>query len=211
MPKNLCNPGNIKKNKESLKFQGVSKEQPHKRFLKFNDEVWGLRALARILVTYKDKYKINTLEKAISRYAPPEENPTEKYIEFVSDKSGFPRNQELDFHLYEHTVPIIKAMVRFEQGEQPCTDVQYDLAANRAGLVSPPKPPAQSKTAWGGRLTIGGVSVMGIWETFKDQIMFLLNVPALAKILPYIVLGVILVGGIMVLYAWWDDRRRGVR
>jgi len=40
-----------------------------------------------------------TLEQMIYRYAPPEENPTESYIAFVSSRTGIPRDGKLSDYL----------------------------------------------------------------------------------------------------------------
>ncbi|MBF4328050.1 structural protein P5, partial [Vibrio anguillarum] len=50
------------------------------RFIIFDSPVNGIRALARILNTYKVKHGLNTIEGIINRFAPPVENDTNSYI-----------------------------------------------------------------------------------------------------------------------------------
>ena len=73
------NPGNIEKSKNN-KWQGMAESQPDKRFITFTSPEWGIRAIARILINYKDKYDLDTVKKIISRWAPPSENNTGAYV-----------------------------------------------------------------------------------------------------------------------------------
>ena len=66
------NPGNIRRSKD--KWQGAAKEQPDKNFVTFTSPVWGIRAIARILIRYQDNYGCDTVAKHIARWAPPSEN-----------------------------------------------------------------------------------------------------------------------------------------
>jgi hypothetical protein len=56
----------------------------------------GIKAMDTQLGIYGSKHKINTLRGVISRYAPPSENDTENYINFVSQKTGLKPDQEID-------------------------------------------------------------------------------------------------------------------
>ena len=56
------NPGNIKL---GTAWDGLSDEQNDDVFCQFKEPVWGLRALVRILLTYRFNYDIKTIEKII--------------------------------------------------------------------------------------------------------------------------------------------------
>lgn len=54
-----------------------------KSFCQFVNIEYGIRALIVLLRTYRYKYKLSTIEKIITRFAPPSENRTTAYIDFV--------------------------------------------------------------------------------------------------------------------------------
>lgn len=111
----LNNPGNIE---HGPKWIGRSKDQPHKRFVKFQSPEYGYRAMCRILQTYSWKYKLNTITGIIKRYAPPIENPTSDYIWFVSEQSKFKPDEVLDLNDPDTLFRIVKAMAQFENGSK---------------------------------------------------------------------------------------------
>jgi tetrahydromethanopterin S-methyltransferase subunit F len=69
-----------------------------------------------LLHTYKVKHGLDTIEKMIGRYAPPTENDTKRYIEFVSYRSGIARDEELDTLSAGTMKPIAAAISRMENG-----------------------------------------------------------------------------------------------
>lgn len=75
------NPLNIRKN--IYTYMGEINYDTEKEFKVFIEPVWGIRAAFKILQTYKKKYKINTIEGIINRWAPPNENNTKEYINYV--------------------------------------------------------------------------------------------------------------------------------
>ena len=62
------NPGNIRRNGDP--WQGLAKDQTDREFFTFQSAVYGIRALARLLITYQDKYGLCTIEGIITRWAP---------------------------------------------------------------------------------------------------------------------------------------------
>lgn len=78
---------------------------------------WGVRAMFHLLNNYRVLYGADTIEKMISRYAPPEDrNDTEAYIRAVSERSGVPRASRLTTTNREIMEPIVKAMIAVENG-----------------------------------------------------------------------------------------------
>lgn len=71
-----ANPGNLRVG--PIAWQGQIGE--NKGFVVFDTLRNGLRALARLLLIYQDRYGINTVRKTIERWAPSSENDTEAYI-----------------------------------------------------------------------------------------------------------------------------------
>lgn len=84
---------NIRHNKD--KFQGERPIQTDPAFKQFNRNEDGYRAAFVIFGTYLTR-NINTLEKIIRSWAPPEDNnDTERYIRNVSSRSGVSRTKIL--------------------------------------------------------------------------------------------------------------------
>ncbi len=52
-------------------------------FCRFFDMKYGFRAAFRLILTYYERYHLDTVEKIVSRWAPPSENDTQRYIRFV--------------------------------------------------------------------------------------------------------------------------------
>lgn len=132
------NPGNIRHNKAN-KWQGVSAKQSDKDFVMFESPIWGIRAIARLLIRYHDDYDCNTVFALISRWAPPSENNTRKYAETVAKALGVSAHLPINVQKYEILKPIVKAIIRVENGQQPYSDAQIDEALKLAGVVSPQK------------------------------------------------------------------------
>lgn len=135
------NPGNIDRGAD--KWQGLAPDQSSDpRFCVFTDPTWGIRALARVLISYQDKYGINTVTKIIQRWAPSVENDTQAYIRSVAAQVGVKPDDKINVHTYEHLEPIVQAIIRHENGAGPLTtpntwygqDV-IDAALARAGVL----------------------------------------------------------------------------
>jgi hypothetical protein len=85
-------------------------------FVQFEVVTMGIRAAARILKNYRDKYGLNTVSGIISRWAPPSENDTQSYIASVAGKVGVEANEPLSEVDYTR---LISAMIYHENGQQP--------------------------------------------------------------------------------------------
>ncbi|MDX1800397.1 MAG: structural protein P5 [Marinobacter sp.] len=119
------NPGNIEK---GANWQGLATDQsPDSRFAVFISPVWGIRAMARTLNTYRNRDGlpglggpgIDTVREVISRWAPSGENKTEAYIRAVSDYTGLDPEQTLYSGDY---AALIKGIIHHENGVQPYPD-----------------------------------------------------------------------------------------
>lgn len=89
----------------------------------------GIRASFINLRTYYQKHGLDTIEEIIKRWAPKEENPTNNYINFVSEKTGIKRNVAFTFN-EANAVKILDAIFWFENGER--VDQQKIIAGVRA-------------------------------------------------------------------------------
>jgi len=119
------NPGNIRKSADSWK--GLIEYDPE--YCQFFTPQHGIRAMARILINYEKLYGLNTVTQIIWRWAPPDDgNATAIYADFVARRMGVNRNTPLN--VKDNLVPLIKAMIEFENGVQP-----YDVDTIAEGIT----------------------------------------------------------------------------
>lgn len=106
------------------------------KFESFQNPVYGMRAFYVLMDNYiKDGH--NTIEKVVSRFAPPSENDTSTYISQVEQMTGIDRDSILDFDDKNEMALIGKAFVKKEIGyDVPNTIVGegYD-AANSSSMI----------------------------------------------------------------------------
>lgn len=115
------NPGNIR---HGANWQGLN---PNSRkidsaFCVFTNPVYGLRALAKVLVNYKRIHGLNTVRQIISSYAPPNENQTTAYIQSVAKQLSVYPDTVIDIEERGVLTVFIKAVIRMENGIQPYSD-----------------------------------------------------------------------------------------
>lgn len=122
------------------------------RFAAFSSPVFGARAFFKLLKTYKDKHKIDTIEKLIKRFAPKAENPSQAYMDFVADALGVTTTDKIDLTDKDTALKLAKAKAAFENGipaEQVISNKTlergYELATG-SKYTPEEKPLAFSKT-----------------------------------------------------------------
>jgi len=91
---NQYNVGNLRPAGSSTGFQQPSSYEE------------GIKNMDTQLGIYGQKHGINTLRGVISRYAPPSENDTENYINFVSQRTGLKPDQQIDL-----TNPVVRHVI----------------------------------------------------------------------------------------------------
>ncbi|WP_270633496.1 structural protein P5 [Parabacteroides goldsteinii] len=107
------NPGNIRRNSDV--FQGEINPSRDKEFKQFKNMAYGYRAMYKILSNYYNKYRLNTIRKMISRWAPENENNTAAYVSLVSSYSGIGPDDLISFDR-EQMIRIVAGMSRVENG-----------------------------------------------------------------------------------------------
>ncbi|GLX62297.1 hypothetical protein KMU_03370 [Proteus vulgaris] len=110
------NPGNIR---HGSKWQGLSAQQTDKDFCQFVSPEYGIRAIYKLLETYQKKYKLNTVESIIDRYAPPNENNTAGYINRAAKDIGVSVNEPINVSFKPVAIALATAIVGVELGYQP--------------------------------------------------------------------------------------------
>lgn len=126
------NPLNIRKGND---WQGERYPQSDKSFEEFTSMEYGLRAAFILLRNYitggkSGRVHYDTIEKIVRRWAPPIENATEKYIQFVADNSGIHRAKRVWFSDKKSLCKIVRAMAFVECGVWIDPDVissAYDM------------------------------------------------------------------------------------
>ncbi len=114
------NPGNIRHGKSA--WQGMSAEQTDSEYIQFDDPVYGIRALAKLLNNYQTRYGLNTIREIITRWAPPIENITEAYIANVSRIVEVAPDDQIS--VKNNIRPLVNAIITHENGYNPYTSEQ---------------------------------------------------------------------------------------
>jgi hypothetical protein len=110
------NPGNIRGASYTWKGE-VGRD--NLGFVQFSTPVWGIRALYRILLTYRNKYGISNVYDIIHRWAPPSENDTMAYVNHAAKALGVDMHTPLSTDQYQ---ALIKVIIKHENGQQPYSD-----------------------------------------------------------------------------------------
>jgi len=132
----LNNPGNIRTTSDHWK--GSSRD--NREFVKFDQPVYGIRAVTKLLKTYKQKYGLNTIRGIITRWAPPEENDTEKYIRNMVEYTGFGETDPL--YLFDskgkpnrdRIIKIVRGIMINEIGKEASSKYQDSLIGRAINL-----------------------------------------------------------------------------
>lgn len=109
------NPGNIRRNSDV--FQGEVNPSRDQQFKQFKTMAHGYRAVFKILSNYYRVYKLNTIRKMITRWAPENENNTAVYVSLVSSYSGIGPDDLISFDR-EQMIRIVAGMSKVENGRE---------------------------------------------------------------------------------------------
>lgn len=126
------NPLNIRKGNN---WKGERHPQTDKSFEEFQTMEMGIRAGFKLLKNYITGYggkvrPFNTIDKIIRRWAPPTENATQRYVDFVCKDAGIKPMQIIKFTDRATMVKIVDAMIFVECGQRVSSDIiqsAYDL------------------------------------------------------------------------------------
>jgi len=207
------NPGNLRHSKD--KWQGMAADQTDTDFVQFKSPEYGIRALARLLLNYARRGD-DTVGEIISKYAPSNENDTNAYVQAVCDSCGFDSNEVLDLDQCHVMLPLIKAIIKHENGSLPYKDAVILEGMRMAGIydVKPrsvmKQPAGQAATV----ATIGG-AVAGAGEVAR-QVREVHEVAQsgadfvgwLVSYGPWVAVALIAAGSAGVLYSLWRKQQR---
>lgn len=127
----LNNPGNIRHS--HIVFQGQSRSQPDDAFVSFDGPEWGLRAIAKILLSYEHE-GFTTARAIVNRWAPPSENDTKAYLDDFCQRAGVLPDAPLNLTDPQLMLHAVEAIVQHENGSQPYPACTVIKALQLAGL-----------------------------------------------------------------------------
>lgn len=116
------NPGNIDKSGSAWKGKVPHDKNTDSRFEQFQTtdgvpgHIWGIRALYRTLMTYRNTHGLKTIAGIINRWAPASENNTTAYINALAKQVGVLPTQELSMDKYP---ALVAGIIQHENGVQP--------------------------------------------------------------------------------------------
>jgi hypothetical protein len=114
-----CNPGNVDYD-NNIEWEGQIgiEDGPDARFILFAEMKWGIRCLVKIVSNYVKIDKVNcSVRGIISRWAPNNENNTEKYMENVAAVLGVGVDDIIDLSSVDVLYKLLKGIVIQECGE----------------------------------------------------------------------------------------------
>ena len=127
-----CNPGNIDRHDGTL-WQGMAHDQSKDhRFVVFSRAHFGIRALAKVLLTYHRKHGLCTVKALIDRWAPPSENNTGAYVNHVAQLLGVGIESVLDVDSPECLEVLVRAIIQHENGRVIYSDSDIIKAVDSA-------------------------------------------------------------------------------
>lgn len=187
------NPGNIER---GAPWQGLAADQSgDDRFAVFKAPEWGIRAIARILITYRDKYGLDTVRGIVNRWAPPVENDTDSYVRSVAGRLYVGPDDRINIEHFETARVLVEAIIKHENGSQPYSDATIRKGLVLAGIEVPVKPIEKSRTIKAGTVAAGATGAGVIVESVNQlapALPILDTVGAYAKwLVPLLVIGAI--------------------
>lgn len=115
------NPGNIRTNGgvSQQPFEGAipiaQNTDSNKSFMQFENPWYGIRAAARVIFNYQDKYKLATIRQFITRYAPPsDDNRTDEYIRSVCASLKIADNVFYNLSNFDNLSALVKLIIFHE-------------------------------------------------------------------------------------------------
>ena len=106
----INNPFNIRQYNQGF----VGETGTEDGFISFEDPMYGVRAADRVLTTYGRDRDIGSIRGLVSRFAPPSENETQSYIDYISGQLGIDPDAEIDLSDPAMRSRILAPMAKIE-------------------------------------------------------------------------------------------------
>ena len=127
------NPGNIRRS--GIVWNGMSADQTDPDFIQFETPEYGLRAIAKILLSYAER-GLNTVTAIIDTWAPPNENNDTTYVDDCCERTGFTPTQVLVVNDPAVLASLVRAIIIHENGECIYSDAQIATGVAMATGIS---------------------------------------------------------------------------
>src|SRR3954454_18271423 len=105
----LNNPGNIRIGTSAWYGKLTPSTDPD--FEQFDTPEHGIRALAKLLLTYQISHGLDTIRQLVSKWAPDSENDTQAYIDQVCGQTGLPADQRIDLTVLDVLASVTEAII----------------------------------------------------------------------------------------------------
>lgn len=155
------NPGNIDWHADTTWQGAVGKEPgPTGRFIVFKSPQYGIRAIAKTLLTYQNHDGCKTVRAIINRWAPPVENNTDAYVNSVAAAMSVKPDDPIDVDSVQIMTPLVNAIIAKE-----CTGYVYPAAIvsealHMAGVADAKPPPLGKQNGFLAQAGSGGALVL---------------------------------------------------
>lgn len=133
------NIGNIRVSKDQ--WEGATGDDG--AFVTFDTPDSGVRALAKNLMSY-GRQGYDSIEKIINRWAPPNENDTQSYINSVVAATGIPATQSIDLTNPDVLASLSEAIGYHETGSRYDPEVYQKGVTRALNGISPKTPPVSA-------------------------------------------------------------------
>lgn len=90
--------------------------------------------MVKVLDRYYTQYKLKTVYQIIRRWAPPAENNTDAYAKHVAEIVGVEPDSVIDLEKDNILIPLLKAIVLHENGQQPYDEDTFKKAVALARM-----------------------------------------------------------------------------
>jgi hypothetical protein len=205
------NPGNIRKGPD--KWQGAVPGEDAD-FVTFASAEMGIRALARLILTYQKRYNLNSVRSLITRWAPPSENNTPAYVMAVANAVGVQPEARIDVDDFAVMKPFVEGVIAHENAGYQYPDAVIDGALRRAGIVDAPAPKllasTSNKTALITSTAAGGAGLVETVKTFGEVREQLEPFAYYSRIIALIVVLLAVAGAGFTMWSHFDRKRKGL-
>ncbi len=137
------NPGNVLRGRTAWQGETPFAAGDDIEFEVFTTPAFGIRAMAVTLLAYQRQHKLRTVRGIIGRWCPPvhtfpdgttKAQDTRGYVSRVAAALGVAPDDEIDLTQPDRMRPLLGAIIRQENGQQPYDDATIDEAMRLAGI-----------------------------------------------------------------------------
>ena len=116
------NPGNIRRN--GTAWQGLVLDHPSDdEFCVFTDILFGIRALAKTLLSYQRTHGSKTLRQIVHQWAETRHVDTAPYVSICTARVGCAPDAEIDLEHQAILTALVRAIIQHENGRVSCRDI----------------------------------------------------------------------------------------